>query len=203
MVPTVGMTGFFSFSAPYDTILNSKQQLTVTSIRTIQELQASGEDPLNNIYIKAGESELVMSNDMTANVPIVTLKTDGDEYLYIPANKLISTAKLTGTSYSERAIIVNVGYIPTATDLAATIQIIKDDVYTTVGVTPDVIETTTSSVVSVDAVKHASLTTIRANKKTVDKSYKTKYNELLALYNAQKQLITNIETVYKVKGIGQ
>jgi len=202
MVPTIGTSGFFSFSAPFDKVLDTNQQLTVASIRDIQELAASEEDPLNNIYVKVGLTETDMANDIATRTPIITLRTDGGEYVYIPANKITSGVKLTGVKYVEKALIVNLGYLPVNESTALALQVIKDDIYNTIGMIPDIIETNTSSIVNVSDVKHTALTTTRNNKKTISKSYRTRYEELLVLYNNQKQLIANIESVYKVNGVG-
>jgi len=201
MIPTINSRGTFTFLAPYDSTINATQQYTVASIRSIQELQASGEDPLTNIYLSAGELEAVFTADVSNNVPIVTLRTDGGEYLYIPANKIVSDAKADGVPYVEKVLIVSLGYLPVSTDLTAVTQIVNDSVYDTLGVTPIIEPMDTSAIVNTTATKHATLEAVRVNQKTVDTSYRTRYQELLTLYNNQQVLIQNIEQVYRTNGI--
>jgi len=201
MVPTINSRGTFTFLAPYDSTINVTQQFTVASIRSIQELQASGEDPLTNIYLSAGELEAVFTVDVSNNVPIVTLRTDGGEYLYIPANKIVSDAKADGVPYVEKVLIVSLGYLPVSTDLTAVTQIVNDSVYDTLGVTPTIEPMDTSAIVNTTPTKHATLEAVRVNQKTVDTSYRTRYQELLTLHNNQQVLIQNIEQVYRTNGI--
>jgi len=202
MVPTINTKGIFAFSAPYDLLISGAQQLTVVSIRSIPELQTSGENPLDNIYIPAGETEAVLLADIASNTPIVTLLTEGNEYIYVPANKLISDAKLTGVQYVEKVLIVRLGYLPSDTNLGVVTSLVNDAVYNSIGVTPDITPTDSSATIRLSETKHATLDATRNGIKTVDKSFETQYNELLDLYNKQRILIDNINQVYITAGIG-
>jgi len=201
VIPSVNTVGEFAFSAPYDTLINSSQQLTVMGIHSLVELQASGQDPLNAIYIAAGDTEVSFNADLAANRPIVLFSTESGEFIYVPSNNVISDNKLTGIPYVEKSLIVNLGYLPTDYDLTLVTQLVNDNVYNSIGVTPQIIPTDTSGTVRVGETKHLVLDASRNGAKTVTKSYKTLYEETLALYNAQLLLIQNIETVYKTNGI--
>jgi len=202
MIPTIGTKGIFIFAIPYKALTNPDQSLEVVSIRLLTEIQASGGDPLKNIYLASGATEADFGVDVANNVSIITFRTDSNDYIYVPEHKVTSDAMLTGTPYMEKTVLVNLGHIPTAKDLTTVISNIVDTVNTTIGITPDMQVLGTSSEIRVDAVKHKQLTDTRAAKITTDKSYKTRYTELLALYNEQKAFITNIETVYAANGIG-
>lgn len=202
MIPTIGTKGNFTFAAPYDTITNPDQIYEVMSVRALAELQASNEDPLNNIYLAAGDTEATYISDMSNNEPIVVFSTEGGSYIYIPANKVVSDTKLSGVPYVEKTLIVNLGYLPVDTDLSVAMANVTDHIYSTLGVTPVVEAMDTSGTTMVSEVKDTTLRTTRSNNATVNKSYLTQYNELLALYDAQKQFIANIESVYITNGVG-
>jgi len=202
MTPTIGTKGTFTFAIPYKALTNPAQSLEVVSVRLLTELQASGDDPLNNIYLASGATEADFGIDVANNISIITFRTDSNDYIYIPENKVVSDAMLTGIPYIEKTILVNLGHVPTTKDLTTVITNIADTVNTTIGITPDTQVLDTSSEIRVDSVKHTQITNTRAARITTDKSYKTRYTELLTLYNDQKAFIANIETVYAAKGIG-
>jgi len=202
MIPTIGIKGSFTFTEPYAHLTNPNQQYTVTSVRTIPELQASGEKPFETIYVAAGETDAVFKADVDGNVPIVTFMTDGGEYFYVPANKIASDAKQDGVRYKEKALMINLGYLPEDENLDTLLSNIKDFIYNSIGVVTEPLYTNTSSTVYISKTKHDTLLAERANAKTINKSYKTQYAELLVLYTQQQDLINNIEKVYAANGIG-
>jgi len=202
MVPRVGIKGTFAFSAPYSASINSDQQLEVVSVRSLAELEASGEDPLTNIYKAIGELDTVFLADLKNNEPIIVFSTDGGDYIYVPANKLISDAKLSGISYNEKMVMVNLGYLPAKFNTAAIETAIKNAVNNAIGITPAVSVADTSAAIYVSAAKDTTLSAIRNNAMNVYKSDLTKYTELNTLYVAQQQLIANIEMIYAARGIG-
>ena len=202
MVPTISTKGLFTLAAPFDTLTNPDQEYTVGSIRSLPELAASGDDPLNNIYIKAGATDADMQNDVKNSVPIVVLISVDGDFIYVPANKVMSVAKLTGVAYVEKTLIVTLGHLPVDANLATITANIIADVETVMGITPIVTPTATSSVIRVPDTQHNTLTATRQGRVTNNKSYRTRYEELLVTNQVQVDLINNINQVYIGKGIG-
>jgi len=202
MVPTIGSTGLFTIAAPFDTLTDPVQEYTVGSIRSLQELSASGDDPLNNIYVLAGATDADMQLDLKNNVPIIVLIAVDGSFIYVPASKVTSVAKITGIPYVEKTLIVTLGHIPTDLNLATITSNIIADVETVMGITPIVTPTDTSAVIRLSETKHAALVTARTNVNVVNKSYRTLYEELLVTNQTQMTLINNINQVYIGKGIG-
>jgi len=202
MLPSINTKGSFTLLAPYDKTITPGQELTVVSIRSIGEMQASGEDPLNTIYLAYGATQADFDNDLASRSSIVTFVTAGNDYLYVPEAKVATDSNPSGVSYVERAILVNIGYLPTAIDLTLVTSLVTDAVYNSLGVAPGVEVVETSGTVLMDAVKHSTLDATRTNVITVTKSYQTRYYDLLKLYNDQKAFITNIEAIYAANGIG-
>jgi len=202
MIPTIGMKGSFTLGAPYDTLAGPEVVLEVVAIRSILEITASNEDPLNNIYLASGDIAASFQADIAANEPIVTFRTDADNYLYVPSNKVMSDAKQSGHKYIEKTVMFNIGYLPEGIDLTGAIANAAASIKDAIGVAPAIKTVNTSETLFVPDTKHLTLAATRTASITTNKSYRTLYEELLVVNNAQKQFITNIETVYKTTGIG-
>lgn len=202
MIPSINSKGTFTYLAPYDTVLDANQEFTVTSVRSLTELVASGDDPLNNIYIPAGDTEANFKADLAAGSPIVTLVGAAGDFHYVPASKLASSPKLTGIPYVERTLIVTLGHLPTDLALNNVTADVTASIQSVLGVTPIVTVADTSAVVRVSDAKHATLTATRKTKMTSSYSYKTRYTLLNKLYQDQQVLLNNVNAVYIGKGIG-
>jgi len=202
MIPTIGSYGTFAITAPYNTLIPAAMPVTVVSARALSEFTASGEDPLNSIYLAAGDTEASYSADSVLDTVIITFKTEGDEYIYVPSTKVTSDAKLDGVPYIEKSLMINLGHLPTDTDLTLVTNTVHDAIYNILGTAPAITPVDTSSTVMVPKVQHDTLMTTRVNATTVTKSWQTRYEELLALYNRQQTLLNNVQKVYGVNGIG-
>jgi len=150
----------------------------------------------------AGATEADFGLDVANNVSVITFKTDSNDYIYVPENKIVSDAMLTGVPYTEKTVLVNLGHVPDSKDLTSLISNISNAVITTIGITPATQTLDTSSSTRVDITKHNLLEATRTQKMTSNESFETKYAKLLVLYNDQKTFIANIEQVYGAKGIG-
>jgi len=202
MIPTIGTKGSFTLGTPYATLAGPEVILEVVAIRSILEIASSNEDPLNNIYLASGDTANSFQTDVAANEPIVTFRTESDKYLYVPANKVMSDAKQSGHRYVEKTVMFNLGYLPESTDLTVAMGNAAATIKDALGVIPAMDVVNTSETLFVTDTKHNTLSATRNAAIVTNKSYRTLYEELLVLYNDQKQFITNIETVYKTKGIG-
>lgn len=192
-IPSINTSGLFKFSEPFNSLLNKYQKFTVTSIRSLEELEASGERPADTVYRAVGLSKKDYADDSVNKVPIVVFKTDGGEHFYVPANRIQSQPDISGVNYVKKSLVIQLGYVPVNLDLDTSFSVIKDTVYNTIGIKSTVDAITTSNKVMVTNDKHNVFMRLLANEKTVDKNYQTKYNELLVLYNKQKQLLANLE----------
>jgi len=193
IIPTINTQGKFTFTAPFDTLVNTNQVFKVTGVRTLTELYNSEEKPLDTIYKAVNLTEQDYLDDISGNVPIVVFVSDSNEYFYVPADRITSEPDKTGVDYIEKSIIINLGYIPVDLDITTTEAIIKDDVYNTLGVTSSTEVMHTSAKMSVDKVGDSTFRALLTSKKTVNKTYKTRYNELLAQLAAKDTLIADME----------
>ena len=193
IVPIIGSSGKFKFAAPFDTLINNDQIFKVAGIRTINDLVASEQEPLDTIYIATEMTEDDYKEDLENDVPIIVFTSESNEFFYIPADRVLSEPINNGIPYSERSIIINLGYLPTSMNLDLLDTILKDDIYNVLGKTVDVEYINTSAVFSVEPDKHNTFIAGLENKKTVNKSYRTRYEELKQIFDARESLIREYE----------
>lgn len=193
VIPSINTSGLFKFSEPFNSLLNKYQKFTVTSIRSLNEMDASGERPADTIYKAVNMSMDEYTDDYVKKIPIVVFKSDGGEHFYVPADRILSQPDITGVNYVEKSLVVRLGYIPVNLNLETLGAVVKDTVYNTIGIETNVETLDTSNVMMVEKDKHDVFINVLDNKKTIYKNYQTKYTELLVLHNNQKQLLTNLE----------
>jgi len=197
IIPILNTKGTFVLEEPFNTLVKTAQIFTVTSIRSIQELEASNEEPYLTIYQAVGLTEADYKDDILKNIPIIVFATEGGEYFYVPADRLLSEPVSNGYAYRQMGLSIDLGYIPIEMNLDLIRDIIIEDVYNITSITPRVDAYPMSSITSVSKTKDTEFKLLVASKKTVDKSYKTRYYELMALYNKQKVLLGKVEEYVK------
>lgn len=190
---TVGLNGSFTVSPPFDTIGDFNKTYTVTAIRNIKEMIASGEDPLNAIYIPAGLTQAEFDGDISNGVSIVGMVTSGDNWVQIPSNYIVGLPTKIGVEYKNTAIIVTLGGLPTTEDISALLSDITQRVQDTIGLTPQVDTTPTSDVYVVSEVDHTSYVNARNANIINKKSYRQLYQEQITLNGVLHNTINDFE----------
>jgi len=193
IVPPINSRGCFKFKEPFDQYIDSDKEYTVSSVRSLTELYSSEEEPLDTIYRAVGMTESDYADDVKNKVPIVIFVTDGGEFFYVPANRILSLPQLYGTRYQEFTVAIPLGQLPVSYDYTLLQSTLKDIVYEVIGVQTDVSVIKTSNVILVPDAEHTMFQALLKNKKSVDKSYMTKYRELLVINERQKALIEELE----------
>lgn len=199
IIPQVGAKGSFSFSAPFDKVLSNAQEFTVTAIRSIQDFIDNELDPLNTIYVSSGLAITDYNNDLANQIPIVTLLSSGNQYVNIPANRILSTPKLDGVAYQEQVIAIGLGALPINYDLTLAIDTIVNDVYATTGIMSTAQVVPSSGIIYKANTDDEIYRTLLNNRATVFKSFKTLYLETLQELEDRKQIITDLEDYIKQK----
>ena len=193
-IPTINTKGNFKFKPPYNVKEYESEIFTVDAIRSIKDMIASGEDPYKGVYQPIGMSEADYNKDSENKVPIVVLKGSNNRFLYVPANRITTIPLVEGREYQQMALAVNMGYLPCDYDLTTLSNDIIETVYNITGIKSTVELVRTSGVMKVDYTKHDTFMKLLENKKSVSKSWKTKYLELEEKYNALKILIQQLES---------
>jgi len=199
LIPPINSKGIFNFAPPFDTLIKNQKELKVTAVREILELESSEEKPYNTIYVPVGLTATDFKNDVDNNVPIVVLVTEGKEYIYVPANRILSMPDISGVKYQELIVAISLGTIPTNYDLTLVKDMIKNDIYDVTGINSTVDVIPTSAVILRDKVEHETFTRLLYNRASVTKSYKTLYLETLELLNKKNNVVDELEIYIKTK----
>lgn len=197
IIPAIHSKGKFTFSEPFNSLVKAAQEFTVVSVRSIIELEESGEKPFDTIYKAVNMTEDQFKDDLDSETPIVVFTTDGGEYFYVPASKILSEPISTNIPYREQTLAVNIGNLPVSMDLTTLKSLIKDIVYDNLSITPHIKTIPTSAITVVENDKHNTFLALIESKRKIDKSYKTKYYELLNTFNKQQIQIKYLEEAFK------
>lgn len=197
LTPPIGTIGSFTFTPPFDVLIKDDQELRVGAVRNLLELENSAEKPFDTIYKPVGLTESEFKNDLDNNVPIVVLVTTGSEYIYIPANRILSIPKISGVRYQEIVLAISLGNIPLTTDLEVIKDIIINDVQSVVGIQSTVAEVPASAVALVDVIKDREYKLLLEGRKTTNKTYRTKYMEANEMLERKINIIKHLEKFIK------
>jgi len=112
----------------------------------------------------------------------MVLKTDGDDYLYVPSSYVKEDVEsVIGNSkpFVYKSITIPLGYIPTDYDLTELNEIITDTIYDEVSLKTTPVVNKLSEEVMIDEVKYNVFMRLLKNKNKADLSYRTKYYKAL------------------------
>lgn len=197
IIPPINTKGVFIFHPPYadDTNIN-KKEYEVIEIRKIKALHDDGLDPLNSIYLKAGLTKEDFIEDLNTDVPIVTLSADGDQYLYIPADRIKETPAIIGHTATERLVTLSLGLIPDDINLEMLYENIAIMVNDTISVKPDLTEHPGGpTVLMSDEDYNKYIKMMSSQARSNNKSWRVRYEEMEQLYKLQKVKVAEIEKI--------
>lgn len=192
-LPKIGDTGRFNFLEPYASGIATNIEYKVDSIRAIAELIGSGEKPLELIYTKYGMTEADYADDILNNIPIVILVTTGNEYVYVPADRLQSIALINGIKYQEKVIVISLGNIPIEMDLTLVKSQIEGAVEEATGIKSTTAVINRSAVTMKEPTDHLAFMQLLANSKSVYKTDRTRLIEMSTAYNEAMLKIQELE----------
>jgi len=197
IIPPINTKGTFVFGQPFDTLVNGAQVFTVTAVRNLVELEKSGEKPYETIYTSIGLTETDFVNDLNNDIPIVVFVTDGNEFFYVPANRVLSQPLNDGVIYQEKSLVLPLGNLPKDYNLDVLLTAVHDTVRDTLGVntTPTVIPTSADVQYTVD--QDIQFRALLDNSKLIKKTYATLYKEQLVINAKQTQLIDNFNIMFR------
>lgn len=195
-LPTINTLGVYEFKAPFNVDPYKNRVLKVIAIRSLEELQKDGVDPLNNIYLKIKLTEVDYNNDYKESIPVIVFKTRGEKLLYVPANRITGMPKIDGIPYVRRGVLLNLGSLPTTINLSNLEQALKDTCMEFIGLEPTTKITTMSEISLVDKTEHTQFMSRLNNTPYAqrNKPFKLRYNELLENYD---ELLTKYNELSK------
>lgn len=160
-LPIIGTAGAFKLNEPFNNTLKPTAIYKVVGIRRLEELIASGNDPLQEYYIAKGLTEPIYNEDLKLGSSIVILQLiTGGDLVHVPASYIESFPDPNGLTYSVTGLAVSLGAIPDKMDLTVLNGKISELVQSTLGVTPEIKRLALSepSIVSHDTHKSLEIT---------------------------------------------
>lgn len=198
-LPDIGATGNYYLKAPYDTLVKAGVSYTCKAIRKLSSFIAEGQDPFSFYYESVGLDETTFQADVDAGVSIVSLQTDGGEWLHIPSNYITRFPNMNGIVYRAMMLGVSLGAIPDTMNLEALKTSVNNLVYDTLGITPVIKEVVISVPSIVSKTDHDLIEQARIAKtkiKMSDTGLLAKANQDLATARAK---IVELENYIKTK----
>nr|DAP53837.1 MAG TPA: hypothetical protein [Caudoviricetes sp.] len=196
-IPPVNTKGIFVFHPPYaDDATINKKEYEVIEIRKIKALHDDGLDPLNSIYLKVGMTKEDFVEDLNNDVPILTLSIDGEQYLYVPADRIKETPAVIGYTATERLVTLSLGLVPDNINLDLMYKNIATLVNDTISVKPDLTEHPGGPTVLMSNEDYDKYTKMMsAQARSNNKSWRVRYEEMEQLYKIQKVKVAEIEKI--------
>ena len=124
--PSIGMKGLYEVAAPYGALLTPYKEYECTGVNSLSEELRNGEDPLNNIYLKSGDSAVNYNNDIVVDMPIVTLTSAYGDSVKFPLRVLVKPPMTDTTAWHTTAITAVLSALPVDYDLTAAVAVIKE-----------------------------------------------------------------------------
>lgn len=168
LTPPVSASGLFQLAPPFEQELIPGVNYTCIAVRKFADIQKLGIDPYSTYYVPNGLTESIYEEDVVAGECIVTLRSNGGAFLYVPTSYILSYPNQGGIPYTAIVLGVDLGPIPNYVDLTAIKMAISNLVHDTFGVTPQIqqaaiSETKNMSIADANAIESARLSEINTN----------------------------------------
>lgn len=189
IIPSIGTTGIFTLTTPFDTLLTPNVQYTCKGVRSLEDISSSGVDPFSTYYQPKGISQAAYAVDLAAGVCIISLLSSSGQMQYVPSSYIQQYPATGGIPYTVMALAVVLAAIPDSIDLSGLKQQYTDIAMNTLGIPVTITEVQLSptSLVSqatstaMEATRQANIT----NTTTDSAKLQAKENQLIS---AQQQI---------------
>lgn len=118
LLPNVGSAGAIKLKAPFTGLCAANVPYSVSAVRTLRDISASGQDPYLLYYQPNDITDEQYSSDVSNNVCILSLVSPTGETVYVPNSYLESLPVAMGIPYCTMMVAVNLGALPTSLSLA-------------------------------------------------------------------------------------
>lgn len=193
MIPPINVSGIFTLASPFNTQVTPGTVYKCIAIREFPDILKKGEDPFVLYYHPNGLSEQDYTNDYNAGEAIVTLRSAGGQFIYVPTSRILSYPNQAGVRYTGIALAVRLGPIPDNLDLSVVVQKISDDVRDYFGITPQIQKVAYTESVNKSAADAATLEAARQAAITQTQTDHAKLIAAQATITAQAQQIVALQ----------
>lgn len=193
----IGDSGIFTLREPFNKLVTPKVVYTVSSIRTISDIMASGELAYDQYYKSMGVGEDVFAKDAANNATILGLQAGTGEWIYVPEGYVESYPITNGVKYSSIVLGVGLGAIPDDMNLEALIAAMQDLTLRTIGVNPKVKAALIAQPAFIPHEQHEALEKARAAKVSSTETDYSRAEQLQRQLNEANKKIVELEKYIK------
>ena len=136
--PKIGDSGIFILDTPFNISITPQVIYTIRSIRTMNDILASGALVYERYYQPMGINKDTYLIHAANNDCIIGLQAGTGEWVYVPQAYIKEPPRTTGVKYSSIVIGVGLGAIPDSLNIEHLQTAIGDLVYESLGVTPKI-----------------------------------------------------------------
>lgn len=197
VIPNIGTSGFYTLSAPFDTLIVDKEKYTCMSLRKLSDYIANNENPKELIYDTYSIDENIYAQHLKENITICSIQSAVGHWLHVPVNYIVKFPIPNGIPYQGYMIGIALPAIPVSKDLSNTITSLTNVITDTLGVNCQIKITELTKVNLVPEETHITKQAERdlvINGKLTDRS---RYTKLIQDYNTALAKIAELETYIK------
>lgn len=117
VMPVLGATGLFVLKPPFNTMMPAEVVYTCESVRTIKDCIANNQDIFTEIYEPAQLGDEVYQEAIHNEIPIVSLRAEDGQWIYVPADYIETYPVVDGVMYRQMMIGVSTPLIDSSVDM--------------------------------------------------------------------------------------
>lgn len=197
VIPNIGTSGYYTLSAPFNSLIIDKEKYTCMSLRKLSEYIANNENPKELIYDVYNIPEDTYNDHLKENMTICSIQSAVGHWLHVPVSYIVKFPIPNGIPYQSYMIGVALPGIPVNKDLSNTLTSITNVITDTLGVNCQIKITELSRVNLIPEETHIQTQADRdlvINGNITDRS---RYTKLMQDYNTALAKITELETYIK------
>ena len=138
LTPPIGASGIFKLAPPFQALLNSGVSYSCQAVRRMSDILKLGIDPYGQYYAPYGLARSLYDADLAADQAIVSLRSNGGHWVYVPTSYIASYPNMGGIPYKALVLAINIGPVPDYLDLNPVKSKIRAVVQEMVGVSSEV-----------------------------------------------------------------
>lgn len=159
-VPAVRTKGVYALASPFST--NDGELLECTSVRTVSDYIANGEDVVKEVFLDNGLTQDDYDEALAENMEIVALVNQGGYIYQVPAKYIQSYPVQDGVLYRPVTITTALPLMPMGKDLDFIMKDIEDLITSRLGVSCKVKIVETATPRAVDIIQSKTIEAARA-----------------------------------------
>lgn len=183
----IGDSGIFTLKDPFHTQLLPQTVYTCKSVRTLNDIVASGVDPYQKYYEPYQISKEAYLSDLSQNVCIVGLQASTSHWVYVPDTYIAQLPRTYGVKYSSIVLGIELGAVPDELNLKGLTDAIHDLVFDNLGVKPNIKAVLVAPPTLIDMEQHQKL----------EQARKAKIKQTETLFAQRNRLQSEVESLHR------